>query len=257
METALRQGLEREEFVLHYQPKVEIASGRIIGCEALVRWIHPDLGLVCPDRFIPLAEETGVIIPLGNWVLEEACRQGAAWRQEGMEQLKISVNLSARQFLQPDLVALVQRALDASGLDSRHLELELTESMIMQDPEGAARMLKQLRDLGISLSLDDFGTGYSSLNYLRRFPVDNLKIDRSFITDVATDESAGAVAGSVVSIAHSLGMIAVAEGVESREQLDFLTNCRCDAMQGYLFSKPLAAEECAALLKSGRTLALD
>jgi diguanylate cyclase (GGDEF)-like protein/PAS domain S-box-containing protein len=254
LEGALRQALERDEFRLHYQPKVGLASGRVIGCEALVRWHHPQRGMVSPADFIPLAEETGLIVPLGTWVLQEACRQARVWQDAGLPALNIAVNLSARQFRKGNLPQLVEEFLRQAGLDPRLLELELTESMVMDDPVGAQRTMHALKELGVGLSLDDFGTGYSSLNYLRRFPVDSLKIDRSFIRDVASDPSGASVVTSVIDIAHNLGLTAVAEGVETREQLVFLAGCGCDMLQGFLFSKPLPAEEFADLLREGRRL---
>jgi diguanylate cyclase (GGDEF)-like protein len=257
LEGALRQALERDEFRLHYQPKVDLPSGRVIGCEALVRWHHPQRGMVSPADFIPLAEETGLIVPLGTWVLKEACRQARAWQDAGLPALNIAVNLSARQFRKGDLPQLVEEFLRETGLNPSLLELELTESMVMDDPAGAERTMRTLKELGVRLSLDDFGTGYSSLNYLRRFPVDSLKIDRSFIRDVATDPSGASVVTSVIDIAHNLGLTAVAEGVETREQLVFLLGCGCDMLQGFLFSKPLPAEEFADLLREGRRLTVD
>jgi EAL domain-containing protein (putative c-di-GMP-specific phosphodiesterase class I) len=228
--------------------------GRVIGCEALVRWHHPQRGMVSPADFIPLAEETGLIVPLGTWVLQEACRQARVWQDAGLPALNIAVNLSARQFRKGNLPQLVEEFLRQAGLDPRLLELELTESMVMDDPVGAQRTMHALKELGVGLSLDDFGTGYSSLNYLRRFPVDSLKIDRSFIRDVASDPSGASVVTSVIDIAHNLGLTAVAEGVETREQLVFLAGCGCDMLQGFLFSKPLPAEEFADLLREGRRL---
>ncbi|HXV21038.1 MAG TPA: EAL domain-containing protein [Desulfuromonadales bacterium] len=254
LEADLRRALERQEFVLHYQPKVDIASGRITGCEALVRWQHPEKGIIPPGAFIPLAEETGLIVPLGDWVLRTACSQNRQWQLEGLPHIFVATNLSARQFLETDLVETVQRTLRETGLEPQYLSLEVTESLIMKDPAGAAETMRRFRELGVGLCLDDFGTGYSSLNYLRRFPVGCLKIDRSFITDVTTDASAAAVATSVVAIAHSLGLIAIAEGVETKEQLDFLRHCGCDKFQGYYFSKPLPAEAFAALVREGRRL---
>jgi diguanylate cyclase (GGDEF)-like protein len=257
LENALRLGLEREEFCLHYQPKADLASGRIIGCEALVRWRHPQRGMVPPADFIPLAEETGLIVQLGTWVLREACRQIKAWKAEGLPTLSVAVNLSARQFHKGDLPRLVADILRETDLDPGLLELELTESMVMNDPVAAEQAMQSLKDLGVSLSLDDFGTGYSSLNYLRRFPVDSLKIDRSFISDVATDPSAASVVASVIDIAHNLGLTAVAEGVETREQLAFLAGCGCDMYQGYLFSKPQPTSEFADMLREERRLLIE
>nr|WP_320114883.1 EAL domain-containing protein [uncultured Desulfuromonas sp.] len=253
LEADLRLALVRDEFVLHYQPKVQIASGKMNGCEALVRWIHPDKGMVSPGDFIPLAEETGLIIALGSWVLREACRQFKAWQAEGVPPIKIAVNLSARQFLQSDFVEGIQAILNEFDMDPRWLDLELTESMVMQDPDHVAETLARLKEIGFALSLDDFGTGYSSLNYLRRFPIDCLKIDRSFILDVASDTTAASVANSVIGIAHSLGIHAIAEGVETREQYAFLALCECDSIQGFLFSKPLPAAELATLLTNNTT----
>jgi diguanylate cyclase (GGDEF)-like protein/PAS domain S-box-containing protein len=254
MDADLRRALEKEEFLLYYQPTVDLASGRIGGCEALVRWRHPQKGLVPPGAFIPLAEETGLIVPLGDWVLREACRQSQEWRKAGIPVVTVSVNLSARQFRQVDLVEKIRQAIEDTGMDPRKLILELTESMIMHDPAGAAETMHRLKGLGVGLSLDDFGTGYSSLNYLRRFPVDSLKIDRSFITDVTVDAGAAAVATSVVAIAHSLKLTAIAEGVETKEQLAFVRESQCDGLQGYYFSKPLPADEFANLLREDRRL---
>lgn len=248
LESAMRQALERGEFCLHYQPKVELTSGRVVGCEALIRWQHPERGMIPPANFIPLAEETGLIVPLGTWVLREACRQARIWQDDGAPVFSVAVNLSARQFRKGNLTTIVSGILHDIGLAPGLLELELTESMVMDDPAEAEQIMRSLKNLGVSLSLDDFGTGYSSLNYLRRFPVDSLKIDRSFIRDVTTDQSGASVVTSVIDIAHNLGLTAVAEGVETREQLDFLTGCGCDMFQGYLFSKPLPAEEFSILL---------
>ncbi|MFO7577974.1 MAG: EAL domain-containing protein [Pelovirga sp.] len=254
LENDLRFALEREEFRLHYQPKVDLKTGRINGCEALLRWQHPQRGLVSPGDFIPLAEVTGLIVSIGTWALEEACRQNLAWQSAGLPPVCIAVNLSARQFLQGNLVEIVANILQRSGLDPALLELELTESMIMDDPVAAERTLQELKQLGVALSLDDFGTGYSSLNYLRRFPVDSLKVDQSFIHDVATDPTGASVVSSIIDIAHNLNLFAIAEGVETRNQLKFLVDCGCDAMQGYLFSRPLPADAFAALLLRGDNL---
>jgi len=254
LETGLHGALERREFCLHYQPKVDLAAGTIDGCEALLRWHHPTMGMVSPGQFIPLAEETGLIVPIGSWVIEEACRQSIAWQLAGLPPIRVAVNLSARQFRQGDLAETINSILSESGLAPSLLELELTESMIMDDPQGAEQALIALKKLGVSLSLDDFGTGYSSLNYLSRFPVDHLKIDQSFIRDIGTSDNRTAVISSIIDIAHNLHLTAIAEGVETREQLQFLMTHGCEAMQGYLFSKPLSAVEFAGLLQQGTCL---
>lgn len=254
LEADLRRALEEKEFTLYYQPKIEISSGRITGCEALVRWQHPRRGLVSPGDFIPLAEETGLIVPLGSWVLREVCKQARGWQDAGLPPITLGANLSARQFRQNDLVNEVQEALQDTKLAPGTLELELTETMVMHDPDSAAETMHHLKELGIILSLDDFGTGYSSLNYLRRFPVDNLKIDRTFISDVTHDASAAAMVSSVVAIAHNLGIKAVAEGVETWDQYDLLAECSCDALQGFLFSRPLSADAFAQILRQGQSL---
>jgi len=254
LEHDLHGALERREFCLYYQPKVDLKTGTISGCEALLRWHHPALGMVSPGQFIPLAEQIGLIVPIGAWVLEETCRQSLAWQTAGLPPIQIAVNLSARQFRQGDLAATVNTILRTTGLDPGLLELELTESMIMDDPQGAEKALIALKDLGVFLSLDDFGTGYSSLNYLSRFPVDHLKIDMSFIRDIGTSDNRTAVVSSIIDIAHNLQLTAIAEGVETAEQLAFLMANGCDAMQGYLFSKPLPAAEFAGLLQQGTCL---
>ncbi|HAD04297.1 MAG: hypothetical protein A2005_10330 [Desulfuromonadales bacterium GWC2_61_20] len=254
MEADLRRALVRGELELHYQPKVDLVSGAVTGCEALLRWKHPERGMIAPQLFIPLAEETGLIVPIGQWVLRTACLEARSWQDRGLPPLVVAVNLSARQFRQPDLLATVMQTLLETELSPHVLELELTESMIVDNPEAAATTMHKLRILGVRLALDDFGTGYSSLNYLRRFPVDALKIDQSFIADVATDRGGAAVVNSVIAIAHSLGLEAVAEGVETVEQLYFLRGCHCNTLQGYLYSKPLPAGEFVALATSGRRL---
>ena len=249
LEADLRHAVEREELILHFQPKIDVASGEIVGSEALVRWQHPQRGMVSPGAFIPLAEETGLIEPIGEWVLREACRRNKAFQEEGLSAITVSVNISARQFRNKGLAGMVADILAETGMEARWLDLELTESMIMDRPEQAAAMMGRLKDTGIALSLDDFGTGYSSLNYLRRFPVDSLKIDRSFIADVDTDPGSASVANSIIDIAHNLGMEAVAEGVETGEQLEFLRRCGCDTFQGFLFSRPVPSEEFGELLR--------
>ena len=252
LEHDMYQAIDLKQLSLYYQPKVNLKTGLIDGCEALLRWLHPRRGMISPGEFIPIAEQTGLIVSIGKWVMEEACRQSLAWQREGLPPLRIAVNLSARQFRQGTLAATVMEVLRETGLNPELLELELTESMIMDDPEKASNTLQELKDIGVLLSLDDFGTGFSSLNYLRRFPVDSLKIDQSFIHDVITDPSGASVVASIVDIAHNLSLVAIAEGVETPEQLDFLVANNCDVVQGYLFSKPLPADDFIALLKLGR-----
>jgi diguanylate cyclase (GGDEF)-like protein/PAS domain S-box-containing protein len=252
LEADLRQAIEFEELILHFQPKVDVATGEIVGSEALVRWEHPRRGMVSPGAFIPLAEETGLIEPIGEWVLREACHRNKGFQEEGLPPVTVAVNISARQFRNKGFADIIAKVLHESGLEPRWLDLELTESMIMDHPEEAAMMMSRLKETGITLSLDDFGTGYSSLNYLRRFPVDTLKIDRSFIADVESDPGSASVANSIIDIAHNLGIEAVAEGVETEEQLEFLRRCGCDQFQGFLFSRPIPAERFAELLRARR-----
>ena len=249
MEGAMRRALERGEFLLHYQPKIDLTTRRIVGVEALVRWQHPQIGLVHPIEFIRLAEETGLILVLGEWVLAESCRQQVAWRAMGLPPLKIAINMSARQFRQDDLAQRVAAIFSQTCADTSRIILELTESMVMHDVDSALATLRALKALGVSLSLDDFGTGYSSLSYLRRFPIDELKIDRSFISDIHTNTDDAAIAGAIVAMARSLGLLVVAEGVETVEQAEALSMMRCDQVQGFYFSRPLSAEACTALLQ--------
>ena len=249
LESALRHALERNEFLLHYQPKVDVRSGHIIGTEALVRWRHPDMGMVAPAQFIQVAEETGLIVPLGEWVLRNACAQTREWQRQGFPHLRVAVNLSPHQFRQENLVQEVARILRETGLDAGSLELEITESMVVRDPEEAVKILTELRAMGISLSIDDFGTGYSSLAYFKRFPINCVKIDRSFIQDLPDAADAVAITQAIIAIADSLKLNVVAEGVESEEQLDFLREQNCPEMQGYYFSRPLPPHELASLLR--------
>jgi diguanylate cyclase (GGDEF)-like protein/PAS domain S-box-containing protein len=252
LESGLRRALQREEFLLHYQPKVDIASGRVTGMEALVRWKRPGSGMVSPAEFIPLAEETGLIVAIGEWVLKAACEYTHLWHRggAGMPPLRVAVNLSARQFAQPSLVRDVARILDTTGLQPGALDLEITESMVMGNPEQAIQTLRQLKSMGISLSIDDFGTGYSSLGYLKRFPLDHIKIDRSFIKDIPEDNDDATITRTIIAMAHNLRLKVIAEGVETEAQLNFLREHGCDEMQGYYFSRPLPGNEFNELLKA-------
>ena len=255
LEMALRQALERHEFQLLFQPQVELATGGVIGVEALIRW-RRDEELVSPLEFIPLAEDTGLIVPIGEWVMRNACTQAMAWRKEGLASIKVSVNLSPRQFREANLVPTIQNVLQETGLDPGRLVLEITEGVIMHKPEQVLEKLRQINGMGIGLAVDDFGTGYSSLGYLKRFPIDSLKIDRSFVQDIITEPDDAAIAQAVIRLSHSLGIEVVAEGVETEAQLAFLRSRGCNAMQGYYFSKPIPADEVARLLQENRRLAL-
>ena len=248
MEGKLRHALERGELSLHYQPKLDVRTRQVSGVEALLRWNSPELGSVSPATFIPLAEETGLIVPIGAWVLREACKQAKRWQDSGLPGTRVAVNLSARQFRDPMLGQAIGTAFAESGLDPRLLELEITESMVMQEPEKAAALLQDLKSMGLYLSIDDFGTGYSSLAYLKRFPIDSLKIDRSFIKDIPANSDDLAITQAVVAMAHGLRLRTVAEGVETEEQLEWLKRFGCEEIQGYLFSKPLPAEEAGRFL---------
>ena len=254
IDIALRTALEHGEFHLHYQPQLDIESGQVVGMEALLRWQHPDMGMVYPDRFIPVAEETGMIVPIGAWVLRTACRQIRALHEAGFPAMRVAVNLSARQFGHSDLVSSIEAALAEAGIAPRFLEIELTESLVMKDVEQAVDILKDLKRLGVTLSIDDFGTGYSSLAYLKRFPIDILKIDRSFVSDITSDPDDAAIVACIISLAHNLRLQVIAEGVETREQLGYLRQEGCDQMQGYYFSKPVPYEAFLALMLSGRRL---
>jgi EAL domain-containing protein (putative c-di-GMP-specific phosphodiesterase class I) len=249
LESELRRAIEQKEFVLYYQPQVDVSSGAIVGAEALVRWQHPQFGIISPLRFIPLAEETGLILQLGDWVLNAACEQLQTWLDSGLPPITLAVNLSPRQFQHRDLVNQLRTVLDATGLPPRLLELELTEGAIMERGEAAVATLQELKDLGLRLSIDDFGTGYSSLAYLRRFPIDTLKIDRSFMRDIPRDTGAMEIASTIIVMAHNLHMRVLAEGVETREQLDFLQRNGCDSYQGFLSSRPVTAESFEKLLR--------
>lgn len=252
LETSLRHAMEREQFELYYQPQVDMGTGEIIGAEALIRWHHPDMGMVSPMKFIPLLEETGLIVPVGEWILRTACIQASEWQTQGRQSYRVSVNLSGRQFHNEQLSDSVKAALDESGLDPGLLELEITESVLMQHDRTSMANLRALMDMGVRLAIDDFGTGYSSLSYLKRFPVDTLKIDRSFVHDLSDDPDDATIVSAIVVMAHSLNLHVVAEGVETNEQLLFLQQCDCDAIQGYLCSVPLPAEDLTQLLLEGR-----
>jgi len=256
IENGLRQALTGNEFVLHYQPQIDIKTGKVVGVEALVRWAHPQKGLIPPAVFIPVAEESGLIVPLGEWVLRTACQQRKRWQDAGLPHVRMAVNLSARQFRDPHLAAVVAKVLADVGLDphSDHLELELTESLLMKDMEASLVTLHKLHQMGVCLSIDDFGTGYSSLSYLKRFPIHTLKIDQSFIRDITTDPKDAAMAATIVALAHNLKLNVIAEGVETAEQLALLRGMQCDQMQGYYFSRPLPAEELEKMLRESRCL---
>lgn len=255
IERDLRSALDHQELILHYQPQVDLRTGRIVAAEALVRWRHRELGLVPPARFIGLAEETGLIVPIGEWVMREACNQMLQWRKAGYEINRVAVNLSARQFVQTDLVQTIGQILEDTKLPPQCLEIELTESLVMTDVERAIGILRRLKSLGLQLSIDDFGTGYSSLSYLKRFPIDVLKIDRSFVRDITVDPDDAAIATSIITLAHSLKLHVIAEGVETDAQLAFLRRHQCDQMQGYQFSRPVPANEFLQMLKIGKRLA--
>jgi diguanylate cyclase (GGDEF)-like protein len=245
---ALRQALARNELQLHYQPQVSLLDGSVIGAEALLRWQHPELGAISPAEFIPLAEESGLIIPIGEWVLRTAARQMREWLAAGLSDMVIAVNLSAIQFRQPKLPEIVSQILEETGLSADHLELELTEAVAMDDPQAAVEMMDKLHERGIRLSIDDFGTGYSSLSYLKRFKVYKLKIDQSFVRDLTEDPDDKAIVTAIINLASSLGMHTIAEGVETAGQLAYLRLQGCDEVQGYYFSKPLPATEFATYL---------
>ncbi len=242
IENGLRRALERQEFCLYYQPQIELGSERIIGVEVLLRWMSPEMGVVMPSRFIPVAEDSGLIFRLGEWVLRTACRQSAAWRDAGHPPLRMAINISGHQFKQPSFVSLIDTVLDESSMDPTCLEFELTESVIMDKAEKTTLTLRELKDRGIHLSIDDFGTGYSSLSYLKHFPIDRIKIDRSFIADITSNRDEAVIVDTIIAIARSMDLKVVAEGVENREQLDYLKARRCGEAQGYYFAEPMPAE---------------
>lgn len=257
LENSLRRALERDEFLLHFQPQVNMANGQISGAEALIRWRHPELGLLPPARFIPLAEETGLIVPIGEWVLRKTCAQIQAWRAEGLPPLRVAVNLSARQFREKQLFKTITAILEETGLPPELLELELTESIVMEHSEEALATLRQLSAMGLILAIDDFGTGYSSLSYLKRMPIQILKIDQSFVRDISADPDDRAIVSAIVALAHVLKLKVVAEGVETREQMEYLRAVECDSMQGFLYSHPVEAGVLRGMLKEGHSPGLQ
>jgi EAL domain-containing protein (putative c-di-GMP-specific phosphodiesterase class I) len=255
LESDMRRAIDRGEFSLNYQPIVSLTDNRIVGFEALIRWDRPQVGMISPAEFITTAEETGLIVPIGQWVLREACERARSWNSErpSNSPLTISVNISSKQFSQPDLVTQIGQALQKSGLNPSHLKLEITESLAMSDAERSETILWQLKALGISLSIDDFGTGYSSLSYLRRFPVNTLKIDRSFISGIGNDTESGEIVRTIVTLSHNLGLDVVAEGVETADHATLLKDFGCEFAQGYYFHRPLSQNKVEELLEAERT----
>ena len=251
MESKLRRALEQEEFLLYYQPQVDLATGRIVGTEALLRWQHPELGLISPGKFIPVLEDIGMMVRVGEWVLETACRQGKAWQRDGFPPLRMAVNISARQFGQQDIIGIVAGVLRETGFDPHCLGLEITESLLMDDIQANSRLLDELKTSvgGLQISIDDFGTGYSSLYYLKALPIDVLKIDQSFIRDITTDPDDATITTAIINLAHNIGLKVIAEGVETEEQLAYLREKVCDEAQGYYFGRPLPANEFTRLLE--------
>jgi EAL domain-containing protein (putative c-di-GMP-specific phosphodiesterase class I) len=254
MENNLRKALDRSEFELYYQPQVDLATGRIVAIEALIRWNQPDLGLIMPSDFIPLAEETGLIVPIGDWVLRTACRQAKQWEVAGLGPLRMAVNVSGQQFWQKNFIPGLESALRAAQLQPSALEIEITESVLMRDGDETIATLEKLKAMGVRIALDDFGTGYSSLAYLRRFPVNVLKVDRSFIMGIAESPDDAAMAGAIVTMAASLKLDVVAEGVETQEQLDVLRRLAYPVVQGYMLARPLPAAQLESLLRRGSLL---
>jgi EAL domain-containing protein (putative c-di-GMP-specific phosphodiesterase class I) len=248
LENILRTALEEQSFFLHYQPQVDIGSGRIIGAEALLRYRHPERGLIPPQQLISIAEESGLIVPLGNWIMEEACRQLGLWREQGLTDLTMAINLSPVQIFQEDFLSRTQSLLKTYRIQPGQVHFELTEGIFLQDDDRVRQTLLALKKQGVGLSLDDFGTGYSSLSYLKRYQVDAIKIDRSFVQDMCSNPSDAAIVSATIQMAHSLGLSTVAEGVETAEQLQFLQSRQCESYQGYFCSRPLGAAEFFALM---------
>jgi EAL domain-containing protein (putative c-di-GMP-specific phosphodiesterase class I) len=258
LEASLRRALERHEFELHYQPKIDLKSGKITGVEALIRWRHPERGLISPAEFIPIAEGCGLIVPIGQWVLRAACTHAREWQGAGLPQIPVGVNISSVEFRDKHFLENLRATLHDTGLEPRHLELELTESVLMRHVESTAFVLKELRAMGVQLAIDDFGTGYSSLSYLSQFPINSLKIDKSFVQEITSERHEAPIISAVINMGRSLRHRVIAEGVETREQLAFLQSRGCDEGQGYLFSRPLIAKQFAELLATGiETAALN
>jgi diguanylate cyclase (GGDEF)-like protein len=251
LETGLRSVIQRNELEIFYQPKIDADSGRITAVEALIRWQHPELGLLAPAEFIAIAEETGLIHPIGEWILDNACRQNRAWQEQGLPKVRVAVNLSGFQLQQANLMEMITRVLEESGLAAEYLELEITETVIMQNPELATGILSHLHDLGIHISIDDFGTGYASLAHLKRFSINTLKIDKMFVRDIEVNSTDAAITTALISMGNSLNLRVIAEGVETAGQFNMLKDRQCDEMQGYLFSRPLPAAEIAEFLRGG------
>jgi len=251
LKTGLRRALQRDEFLLHYQPRIDLATGRVACAEALIRWQHPEKGFIPPAKFIPLAEETGLIIPIGEWVLRTACAQNKSWQVAGLPPLRVSVNVSVRHFTEQNIVDVIRDILAETGLGPEFLELEITESVVMVNPEQAIKTLGELKSMGISIAIDDFGTGYSSLMNLKRLPVDIIKIDRSFISGIAVEKSDETLVSTIISMGHNLGLSVVAEGVETDEQLAFLAERRCEEVQGFYLSEPLPPALLNVLFEKG------
>ncbi|MCB1623364.1 MAG: EAL domain-containing protein [Pseudomonadales bacterium] len=249
LEDALRVAIERQQLALHFQPKYSLASGAVTGAEALLRWQHPERGWISPVQFIPLAEETGLIVPLGEWVIEEACRTIRLWQGTALNGMRLAINISAEQVARTNVAELVMRALWKHGVQPHLLELEMTESLLMRDVNTAKVMLHTLKDAGITLAIDDFGTGYSSLSYIRQFPLDSLKIDRSFVLNLHNDADDAAICAAIIAMAKKLGLKIVAEGIELEQQRQFLHSAGCDEGQGYLFARPMPAQELQRLIE--------
>jgi EAL domain-containing protein (putative c-di-GMP-specific phosphodiesterase class I) len=251
VEASLRRALTQLELLLHYQPKIDLASGAMTGTEALIRWLDPELGLVHPGQFVPIAEESGLMVPIGRWVLREACRQVRAWLDSGLRAVPVAVNISAVEFRSKEFLEGVALILKETGLPPRYLELELTETILMHDADSSLGLLEALKAMGVRLAIDDFGTGYSSLSYLKRFPIDTIKIDQSFVRDITANADDATIVSAVIGMGKNLNDRVIAEGVETHEQLAFLRTQQCDEGQGYLFSHPLSAADLGLLLETG------